>query len=40
MSIIESLEEAITCHASQCFVAAAIMVIKTLELLRVQPREI
>ena len=30
-SIIESLEEAITCHASQCFIAAAIMVRKTLE---------
>ena len=31
--IIESLEEAITCHASDCFIAAAIMVRKTLELL-------
>lgn len=31
--IVASLEEAITCHASQCFVAAAIMVRKTLELL-------
>lgn len=31
LSIIESLEEAITCHASQCFIAAAIMVRKTLE---------
>src|SRR5271166_5676934 len=31
--VIESLEEAITCHANQCFVAAAIMVRKTLELL-------
>jgi hypothetical protein len=30
--IIESLEEAITCHANQCFVAAAIMVRKTLDL--------
>ncbi len=30
-SIIESLEEAITCHANQCFIAAAIMVRKTLE---------
>ena len=32
-SIIESLEEAITCHANQCFTAAAIMVRKTLDLL-------
>lgn len=31
--IIASLGEAITCHANQCFVAAAIMVRKTLELL-------
>jgi len=31
--IIGSLEEAITCHANQCFIAAAIMVRKTLELL-------
>jgi hypothetical protein len=31
--IIASLEEAITCHASQCFIASAIMVRKTLELL-------
>lgn len=31
--IVESLEEAITCHANQCFIAAAIMVRKTLELL-------
>jgi hypothetical protein len=31
--LIESLEEAITCHANQCFAAAAIMVRKTLELL-------
>jgi hypothetical protein len=31
--IMESLEEAITCHANQCFIAAAIMVRKTLELL-------
>src|SRR5690242_18517406 len=30
-SIVESLEEAITCHADQCFTAAAIMVRKTLE---------
>lgn len=32
-AIIASLEEAITCHANQCFIAAAIMVRKTLELL-------
>ena len=32
-SIIENFEEAITCHANQCFVAAAIMVRKTLEVL-------
>jgi hypothetical protein len=32
-TIIESLEEAITCLSNQCFVAAAIMVRKTLELL-------
>jgi uncharacterized protein DUF4145 len=31
--IVASLEEAITCHANQCFIAAAIMVRKTLELL-------
>jgi hypothetical protein len=31
--IVESLEEAITCHANQCFTGAAIMVRKTLELL-------
>jgi hypothetical protein len=31
--VIESLEEAITCHANQCFVAAGIMVRKTLDLL-------
>lgn len=30
-SVVKSLEEAITCHADQCFVAAAIMVRKTLE---------
>ena len=30
--IIGSLEEAITCHANQCYVASAIMVRKTLEL--------
>ncbi len=29
----DSLEEAITCHASQCFTAAAMLVRKTLELL-------
>lgn len=29
--VLTSLEEAITCHANQCFVAAAIMVRKTLE---------
>ena len=29
--IVAALEEAITCHASQCFVASAIMVRKTLE---------
>ena len=32
-SIIASLTEAITCHANQCYIAAAIMVRKTLELL-------
>jgi Domain of unknown function (DUF4145) len=32
-SIIQSLEEAITCHANHCYVAAAIMIRKTLELL-------
>jgi hypothetical protein len=31
--IVESFEEAIKCHASQCFIASAIMVRKTLELL-------
>jgi len=31
--IIESFEEAITCHANQCFVAADIIARKTLELL-------
>jgi Domain of unknown function (DUF4145) len=31
--IVASLEEAITCHANRCFIAAAIMVRKTLELL-------
>jgi hypothetical protein len=31
--IIESLGEAITCHANQCFISAAMMVRKTLELL-------
>ena len=31
--IVAAFEEAITCHANQCFVAAAIMVRKTLELL-------
>jgi len=30
-SITKALEEAITCHAHQCFIAAAIMVRKTLE---------
>ncbi len=30
-SIVSSLQEAITCHSNQCFVAAAIMVRKTLE---------
>jgi hypothetical protein len=29
--ILKTFEEAITCHANQCFVAAAIMVRKTLE---------
>jgi len=29
--IVEALEEAITCHANECYVAAAIMVRKTLE---------
>lgn len=32
-AVSESLEEALTCHAHQCFVAAAIMVRKTLEAL-------
>ena len=31
--IISALEEAITCHANECFIAAAIMVRKTLEAL-------
>jgi hypothetical protein len=30
-AVVAALEEAITCHASRCFVAAAIMVRKTLE---------
>jgi hypothetical protein len=30
-AVVKALEEAITCHANQCFVAAAIMVRKTLE---------
>lgn len=30
-SVINALEESITCHASQCFIASAIMVRKTLE---------
>lgn len=30
-AVLKALEEAIACHASQCFVAAAIMVRKTLE---------
>ena len=30
-AVVRSLEEAITCHASRCFTAAAIMVRKTLE---------
>ncbi len=30
-SVISTLEEAITCHASQCYVACAIMIRKTLE---------
>ena len=30
-SVLGSLEEAITCHANQCYVASAIMVRKTLE---------
>ncbi len=29
--VVEALEEAITCHADQCFIASAIMVRKTLE---------
>jgi len=32
-AVLAALEEAITCHANQCFVASAIMVRKTLELL-------
>jgi hypothetical protein len=31
ISVVSALEEAITCHAKRCFVAAAIMVRKTLE---------
>jgi len=31
--VIAAFEEAITCHANQCFIASAIMVRKTLELL-------
>jgi hypothetical protein len=31
--ILNALEEAITCHANQCFIASAIMIRKTLELL-------
>jgi hypothetical protein len=30
-SIVSALEESITCHANECFIAAAIMVRKTLE---------
>jgi len=30
-SVLKALEEAIACHASNCFIAAAIMVRKTLE---------
>jgi hypothetical protein len=30
-NVVHALEEAITCHANQCYVAAAIMVRKTLE---------
>lgn len=30
-AVVEALEEALTCHANQCFIAAAIMVRKTLE---------
>jgi hypothetical protein len=30
-NVVRALEEAITCHANQCFIAAAIMVRKTLE---------
>ncbi|HEV2233966.1 MAG TPA: DUF4145 domain-containing protein [Terriglobia bacterium] len=30
-AVVEAFEEAITCHADDCFVAAAIMVRKTLE---------
>jgi HEPN domain-containing protein len=30
-AIVSALEEAITCHANECFIAAAIMVRKTLE---------
>jgi hypothetical protein len=33
VAVVESLTEAITCHANQCFVAAGIMVRKTLDLL-------
>lgn len=31
LSVIESFEEAIICHANQCYIASAIMVRKTLE---------
>ena len=31
VSVTKALEEAITCHANECFIAAAIMVRKTLE---------
>ena len=30
-NVVRALEEAITCHANQCYIAAAIMVRKTLE---------
>jgi hypothetical protein len=33
LPILQALEEAITCHANQCFIASAIMIRKTLELL-------
>jgi hypothetical protein len=32
-SIVETLEQAITCHSTECYIAAAIMVRKTLEML-------